>query len=674
MNAYQVNSNEVIIRAAIVQTGVRKEKRIAVLAMAMLYLCAHHNMAKAAGETGSASQDLARGLVGRWTFDEGKGSLAHDVSGRGNHGMVRGGAKWTEGRIGGALEFDGTDDFVAIQNENNFDITGSVTVSAWIRVESFTKPWQAIVTKGDRAWRLHRGNETESVGFACSDLSRGQVGDLYGEKDVADGQWHHVAGVLDGTKTSIFVDGALDASADSSPNVSVNDYSVLIGANAQRAGRLFHGLIDDVRIYDRALSVDELRALAKGGGAAVPPPSNPVLVARKPATAPPPPPPSLHASEFQKIFDGKTLEGWNALNMSYWSIKEGAITGQSTKENPCTSNQFMVWQGGDVADFELKLKFRVSGNGCNSGVQFRSRINPNGLAVGYQADIYKSGGYLGGVCDELHSRNGPELLTANGKKTVIDESGKRTATNLEGKAVMKPGEWNDYHIIAKGQHIILSINGVKCSELIDREKGHFDLKGILGLQLRSGEPMTVQFKDIYLKQLEEGFAPLFDGKTLDRWHLMNGAKFVVEDGVLKHKGGLGWLRSEKQYSDFVLRLEFRFLEPKQDGGVFVRSNAEGDNWPDRKYEVQIENTERMAKIFGADHELNVELAQKALKSTGEWNEYEIKLIGSTIEVRLNGELVSKSDKMNRLQRGYIGLQGENGAHEYRKFRIKDLSK
>ncbi len=508
------------MRAAETRSGVRKEKwlPIAVLAMAMLCRCAHHNTGEAAGDTGSASHDLARGLVGRWTFDEGKGSIARDVSGRGNHGRVMGDAKWTKGRIGGALEFDGTDDFVSIPNESSFDITGSVTVSAWIRVESFTKTWQAIVTKGDRAWRLHRANDTKSVGFACSDLSRGQVGDLYGKRVVADGRWHHVAGVLDGTKTSIFVDGTLDASAKSSPSISVSDFPVLIGENAQAKGRLFRGLIDDVRIYDRALSVDELRALAKGGGAAAPPPSK--AVARKPATAratrppskkvapepvtsPAPPPPSLHAGEFQKIFDGKTLEGWNALNMSYWSIKDGAITGQSTKENPCTSNQFMVWQGGDVADFELKLKFRVSGNGCNSGVQFRSKIKPNGLAVGYQADIYKSGGYLGGVCDELHSRKGPELLTANGKKTVIDKNGKRTATKLKGNAVMKPkGEWNEYHIIAKGQHMILGINGVKCSELIDQEEGHYDLEGILGLQLRSGKPMIVQFKDIYLKQFK----------------------------------------------------------------------------------------------------------------------------------------------------------------------------
>ena len=485
------------------RTGVRKAEwiPIAVLFITMLCLCAHPDTSVAADRTDSASRDLGRGLVGRWTFDEGKGSTVRDVSGRGNHGSVMGGAKWTAGRVGGALEFDGTDDFVSIPNESRFDITGSVTVAAWIRVETFTKQWQAIVTKGDRAWRLHRANDTKMVGFACSDLSRGQVGDLSGKTIIADGRWHHVAGVLDGTKASIFVDGVLDASAKSSPDISVNDYSVLIGANAQVSGRLFRGLIDDVRIYERALSVDELRALAKGGGGEVSPPRTKVL--SEPVTRPTLPSPGLQAGEFHRIFDGKTLEGWKALDMSYWSVKDDAITGQSTQENPCTSNQFMVWQGGDVADFELKLRFRVSGNGCNSGVQFRSKIKPNGLAIGYQADIYKSGGYLGGVCDELHSRKGPELLTANGKKTVIDKNGKRTATALDGRAVMKPmGEWNEYHIIAKGQHMILSINGVKCSELIDQEEGHYDLEGILGLQLRSGQPMIVQFKDIYLKQFK----------------------------------------------------------------------------------------------------------------------------------------------------------------------------
>ncbi len=213
-----------------------------------------------------ASRDLSRGLVGHWTFDDGMGERALDVSGRGHHGTVLGGARWVEGQMGGALAFDGRDDYVSIPHESAFDITGSITVSAWIRVESFTKAWQSIVTKGDRAWRLHRASETRNVGWACSDLSRQQVGDLYGKKPVADGRWHHVAGVLDGTRSSIFVDGVLDATVSSSPKISVNDHAVLIGANAQVGGRLFHGRIDDVRIYDRALSSEELRALAAGGG------------------------------------------------------------------------------------------------------------------------------------------------------------------------------------------------------------------------------------------------------------------------------------------------------------------------------------------------------------------------------------------------------------------------
>jgi hypothetical protein len=210
------------------------------------------------------------------------------------------------------------------------------------------------------------------------------------------------------------------------------------------------------------------------------------------------------AKDFESIFDGETLSGWRAMDMSYWSVRDGAITGQSTPEHPCTSNQFIVWQGGEVGDFELKLKFRVVGNGCNSGVQFRSKIRPDGLAVGYQADILHAGGYLGGVCDEMHSREGQELLSANGSETVIDESGNRSSTDLGYQVTMRPeGEWNDYHITAKGQQITLRINGRVSTRLTDREEGHYDLAGILALQLRSGDPMTVQFKDIYLRHLPE---------------------------------------------------------------------------------------------------------------------------------------------------------------------------
>jgi len=208
----------------------------------------------------------------------------------------------------------------------------------------------------------------------------------------------------------------------------------------------------------------------------------------------------LVAGEYQPIFDGKSLAGWRAPNMSYWSVRDGAITAESTADNPCTANQFLVWQGGEVADFELKAKFRLAENRGNSGIQFRSVISPAGMGIGYQADILQGGAWCGALCDEHTGRK--TLLATNGQKTSIDESGKRTTSRLGPPVELKGhGEWNEYHITARGYHITLRINGQKSAEVIDKETEHFDAKGILALQLRSGPPMKVQFKDIRLKRL-----------------------------------------------------------------------------------------------------------------------------------------------------------------------------
>jgi len=210
----------------------------------------------------------------------------------------------------------------------------------------------------------------------------------------------------------------------------------------------------------------------------------------------------LVAGDFEPIFDGKSLEGWKAPNMSYWSVKDGAITAESTEANPCKSNQFLVWQGGDVADFELKLKFRLAGNRGNSGIQFRSIISPEKGGVGYQADILPGGAWCGALCDEYTGRK--TLLATNGQKTIIDASGKRTSSRLGPPVKLKPaGEWNDYYVVARGHHFVLRVNGQKSAEVIDNETEHFDAKGILALQLRSGPPMKVQFKDILLKRLPD---------------------------------------------------------------------------------------------------------------------------------------------------------------------------
>ena len=206
---------------------------------------------------------------------------------------------------------------------------------------------------------------------------------------------------------------------------------------------------------------------------------------------------------FKPIFDGRTLDGWKTANMSYWSVKDGVITGQSTEKNPVKDNQFLVWQLGQVDDFELMLKYRITGTpAANSGIQIRSRVEADGHAVGYQADIDLAGQYAGALYDE----RGRGMLAERGQKTVIDSDGKMTHTPL-GDAdalmnVIKKDDWNDYHIIARGNHIVLKVNGRVTAEVIDNDKAQRELSGVLALQLHAGPPMTVQFKDIKMKRLE----------------------------------------------------------------------------------------------------------------------------------------------------------------------------
>ena len=169
---------------------------------------------------------------------------------------------------------------------------------------------------------------------------------------------------------------------------------------------------------------------------------------------------------------------------------------------------------------------------------------------------------------------------------------------------------------------------------------------------------------------EAGFVSLFDGKSLDGWTLMNGAKFDAQDGVIKLNGGRGWLRSNKQYTDFELKLEVRWMKPKQDSGVFLRASKEGKDWPSRKYEVQCENSERVATIFGAKHERDVELATSLLKDVGQWQTFEIRCVGKRADVIFNGKPVASSNGLEP-RSGYIGFQGESGLLEFRNIRIKD---
>jgi len=210
-------------------------------------------------------------LIGWWKLDETSGRDVEDTSGNENIGKILSGMpRWQSsgGKIGGAMLFDGKGDYVHLANESNFDFAGEVTVEAWIKVNQFDKEWQAIVTKGDSAWRLQRHEVTAAIEFACTGLqipSGSQYGGLYGNKAVNDGKWHHVAGVYDGEKMYIYVDGIVDVSQPASGAIATNDHPVFIGENAEMTGRFWNGLIDDVRVYNYALSEGQITALYNEG-------------------------------------------------------------------------------------------------------------------------------------------------------------------------------------------------------------------------------------------------------------------------------------------------------------------------------------------------------------------------------------------------------------------------
>ena len=206
---------------------------------------------------------------------------------------------------------------------------------------------------------------------------------------------------------------------------------------------------------------------------------------------------------FKPVFNGRTLDGWQASEMSYWSVEDGTITGCSTEQNPCKSNQFLVWQLGDVDDFELKLKYRISGTpAANSGIQIRSRIDEGGHAAGYQADIDLAGRFAGALYDE----RGRGMLANRGQKTSIGSDGKKNQSPLGDsdalKNNVKKNDWNNYHIIARGNHIILKVNDQITAEVTDNDKAQREMSGALALQLHAGPPMTIQFKDIQIRPLK----------------------------------------------------------------------------------------------------------------------------------------------------------------------------
>jgi len=203
-------------------------------------------------------------LVAWYKFDDGSGDVTVDSGPAHIDGATSGDPSWTDGAIGKALQFDGDGDYVNLGNHPKFDISDQITVAAWIKVNTFDKGWQTIIAKGDSSWRLQRNAGNDTLQFSCTGLPVPGSGfsSINGKTNVNDGQWHHALGTYDGSRISLYIDGALDVSAEVKGSIRTNDKDVYIGENVEKPGRFWNGLIDDVRVYNYAFSADEIASIA----------------------------------------------------------------------------------------------------------------------------------------------------------------------------------------------------------------------------------------------------------------------------------------------------------------------------------------------------------------------------------------------------------------------------
>ena len=202
------------------------------------------------------------------------------------------------------------------------------------------------------------------------------------------------------------------------------------------------------------------------------------------------------------LFDGKSLEGWDG-DLAHWRIDDGTILGEIPKGQSLNKNTGLVWRGGDLSDFELNVQFKLTGlPAANSGIQIRCQVDNIDHVTGYQADLDMGATWLGRIYDE----HGRALLVERGSRVDILPNGERNVetfapANLYA-VLFRDNDWNDYRIVAVGDHIRVYVNGTLFSELHDQQTGEQDLKGSLAFQLHSGPETRIQFRDIRLEHLK----------------------------------------------------------------------------------------------------------------------------------------------------------------------------
>jgi hypothetical protein len=208
--------------------------------------------------------------VAWWKFDEESGETAANAAGPLLAGRLEGDPRWApdQGRHQGSIELDGVDDWIECTDSTDLGIRENLSVSVWIKPRMTPPGGDTLLAKGE-AWGLQRLGDTGELEFTLTGPQPGgpakrDAPRVVCKRTLADDQWHHVVAVYDGKRMALYVDGAEVDSMNASGLIALNNLPLALGDNAANRGHRWNGWLDDARLYDRGLTVEEIKTLHQG--------------------------------------------------------------------------------------------------------------------------------------------------------------------------------------------------------------------------------------------------------------------------------------------------------------------------------------------------------------------------------------------------------------------------
>jgi hypothetical protein len=230
---------------------------------------------------------------------------------------------------------------------------------------------------------------------------------------------------------------------------------------------------------------------------------------------------------FTAIFNGRDLSGW-AGSPEFWKVEDGCLTGVA--DGKLKYNRFIVWKGGTLKNFELRVKVKVTAGG-NSGIQYRGTERPDlgeSVVTGYQCDVVANRPEYNGM---LYEERGRRILAHTGEKVVIDASGQPWVVGELPVKEFKTGDWRDFRVLVEGNRHRHWIDEHPTVEVIDLDAKGRKLEGVLAVQVHVGPPMKIQYRDFFLKNLPDDL-PIV---TAEEAPIPAGAAKVVPQGKPRPK-------------------------------------------------------------------------------------------------------------------------------------------